>query len=386
MTQNSFIYLDNNSTTQIDPKVLDVMMPYFTENYGNASSSHNFGVHALDGVKKSRNQIAQLIGADSTEIYFTSGATESINIALKSVLEYSIEKNPHVITSSTEHPAVLDTCRFLETKGVKVTYLKVMENGLVDLVEFQKSITENTVLACIMLVNNETGVIQPIKKLAEIAHKENIWFMSDGTQAVGKVPVSVYELGIDILCFSGHKFYAPKGIGGLFIRSKRPFKPKVFTLQHGGGHERGIRSGTLNVPGIVGIGEAAEISLKQMKSDADRIISFRDKLENSLLQISNTSVNGTSESRIYNTSNICFEGADADAIVVGLKFIAVSNGSACSSTSVEPSHVLKAMGITDQQAFSSIRFSLGRFTTEKDIIDTIIKVRSVVTELREMIN
>ncbi len=381
---NNLIYLDNNSTTKVDPRVIEAMLPYYTEYYGNASSSHLAGAKSFEAVKQSRIKVAELIGAGESEVFFTSGATESINMVLKGLISNSAKTNPHIVTSTTEHPAVLDTCRFLEQKGVSVTYLSVSASGIIDIEELKQAITDNTILVSIMLVNNETGVIQPIKQIADLTHSRNVLFMSDATQAFGKMKISVENLGIDILCFSGHKFYAPKGIGGIYLRSRRPFKVKIPSLLHGGGHENGIRSGTLNVPGIVGIGKAAEIALSDMFKDEKSVNKLREKLETHLLQIPNTFINGDKNHRIYNTTNICFEGADADAIIVGLKNIAISNGSACSSTSVEPSHVLKAMGKTDLHAFSSLRFSLGRYNTEKEIDTTIEKVRKIVMQLREM--
>ncbi len=379
------IYLDNNSTTKPDPRVVDYMMPFIKDFYGNASSNHDFGVKSSEAIKIAREKVAELIGASENEIYFTSGATESINLALKGIIESSIIKSPHIITCVTEHPAILDTCRYLETKGVSITYIPVSEFGLIDIKNIKSAIGKNTVLISIMLVNNETGVIQPLKEISKIAHENDILFMSDATQAVGKIGIDVYDLGIDILCFSGHKFYSTKGVGGLFLRSKKPHKVKLPSLLHGGGHEKGLRSGTLNVPGIVGIGQAALICIKERKKDEERIGKLRDKLESSLLKISDSFLNGDKTFRIYTTSNICFTGADADAIIVGLKNIAVSNGSACSSTSIEPSHVLKAMGKTNEQAFSSIRFSLGRFTSEIEIEETIKNVTKVVAHLREMV-
>lgn len=384
MSDNKTIYLDNNATTKIDPIVLDAMMPFLTNNYGNASSNHDLGLISNSAVKESRSQISKLIGCEEHEIYFTSGATEAINLSLKSIIDDCDKPNPHIITSLTEHPAVLDTCKFLEKKGVRVTYLPVSNEGLIDIKAYEDAFNTSTVLACIMLVNNETGVIQPIEKLAKIAHKNNVLFMSDGTQAVGKIPINVYESEIDIFCISGHKFYAPKGIGALFLRSKRPFKVKLSPQLHGGGHEKGLRSGTLNVPGIVGIGKAAELSLIQLKKESEKVKSLRDKLETSLLKIVGTSINGSTTSRTNNITSICFDGADADAIMVGLKSIAVSNGSACSSSSIDPSHVLTAMGKSDAQAFSTIRFSLGRFTTESEIDETIKTVTRVVSQLREL--
>jgi cysteine desulfurase len=384
MKNNTLIYLDNNSTTKVDPRVIDAMMPYFSEYYGNSSSSHELGAKSLEAVKDSRTMIAELIEAKESEIFFTSGATESINLVLQGIISNSTKNKPHIITSVTEHPAVLDTCRFLEHRGVDITYLQVSSQGIIDLEDLKAAITENTILITVMYANNETGVIQPIKQISDIGHSKGVLFMTDATQVVGKVKISVENLGIDILCFSGHKFYAPKGIGGVYLRARRPFKVRVPALIHGGGHENGIRSGTLNVPGIVGIGKAARISIEQMRKDEERISTLRDKLQRELLLMPNTFVNGKDTPRIYTTTNICFEGADADAVIVGLKNIAVSNGSACSSISVEPSHVLKAMGKTDLQAFSSLRFSLGRFNTEKEINTTIEKVRKIVMQLREM--
>ena len=385
MASNNAIYLDNNATTKIDPIVLESMMPFLTNNYGNASSNHDLGLISSKAVKDSRHHLSKLIGCEEHEIFFTSGATEAINLSLKSIIDNCGKPNPHIITSLTEHPAVLDTCKFLESKGVRVTYLPVSNEGLIDINDFEKAFDGSTVLACIMLVNNETGVIQPINSLTKIAHKHNVIFMSDGTQAVGKIPINVYDSEIDILCFSGHKFYAPKGIGALFLRSKRPFKPRLSPQQHGGGHEKGLRSGTLNVPGIVGIGKAAELSVLQLQKESSRIKNLRDELEVNLLKLSGTQINGSIKFRISNTTSICFDGADADAIMVGLKSIAVSNGSACSSESIEPSHVLKAMGKSDSQAFSTIRFSLGRFTTESEIKETIKIVTRVVLQLRELV-
>lgn len=375
------IYLDNNSTTQLDMRVFEAMQPYFIEYYGNASSSHELGAISFNAVRESREKIAELIEANESEIFFTSGATESINLCLKGIV--AGRKEPHIVTCETEHPALLETCRFLEGQGVKVTYLPVAQDGLIDLVQLKDAIQSTTVLVAIMMVNNETGVIQPIKEIAEITHLKNVLFMTDATQAFGKLSISVKHLGIDILCFSGHKFYGPKGIGGIYLRSRRPFKVKLTPLINGGGQEKGLRSGTLNVPSLVGLGKAAELAKVEMVKDEFYIKGLRDHLETSLLKLPSTFINGNQTRRIYNTSNICFNGADADAIIVALKNIAVSNGSACSSTSVEPSHVLKAMGRTDTEAFSSLRFSLGKFNKQTDIETTIKKVSEVVRQLRE---
>lgn len=383
MRKNHIIYFDNNSTTQLDQRVFEAMYPYWMESYGNASSSHGLGALSSKAVRDAREKIASLIEADESEIVFTSGATESINWCLKGIL--TGRTGAHIITSQTEHPALLETCKLLEQQGVEVTYLTVNADGLIDLSQLKAAIRDNTVLIAIMMVNNETGVIQPIDRISEIAHSQNVLFMTDATQAVGKIAVSVKRLGIDILCFSGHKFYGPKGIGGIYLSRRRPFKVKLRPMIIGGGQESGLRSGTLNVPGIVGIGKAAEIAQQEMSKDKSKIETLRNHLEEKLLKIPSTFINGSIEHRIYNTSSVCFEGADADAIIVALKDIAVSNGSACSSTSVEPSHVLKAMDRTDAQAFSTLRFSLGRFNNKHEVESVIRKVTEAVVKLREFI-
>lgn len=380
------IYLDNNATTKIAPRVLEAMMPFLTEEYANAASIHPFGVKAYEAVKNARSQIADLISCETNEIIFTSGATEAINLAIKGIAESYKNKGKHIVTVATEHPSVLDTCRYLESIGYKVTYLPVQKNGLLDLEEVKQSIRSDTILVSVMLVNNEIGVIQPIKEIAKIAHSKDAFFMTDGTQAVGKTPVNVDLLGIDLMSFSGHKFYGPKGVGVLYARSKRPNKVKLNPLLHGGGHEKGLRSGTLNVPAIVGLGKAAEIASQEMDTDEKRIGELRDYLEKEFLKIKNTSLNGHPKQRLYNVSNICFKSVDADAMIIGLKNIAVSNGSACTSTSIKPSHVLKAIGLSNEDAFSTLRFSLGRFNTKTEI-DTVIKeVKKNVESLRLMVN
>ncbi len=378
------IYLDNNATTQIDKRVLDEMMPFLTDKFGNASSNHEFGVAINQHVKEARAKISELIGSDANEIVFTSGATEAINIAIKGVAENYISKGKHIVTVSTEHPAVLDTCRYLETKGYEITYLPVQPDGLIDIDDVKNAIRSDTVLVCVMLVNNEIGVIQPIKCIAEMAHANGAFFMTDATQAIGKAPINVDELGVDLMAFSGHKFYGPKGTGGLFIRGRRPNNAKPLPLMHGGGHERGFRSGTLNVPGIIGMGKAAEIAKNEMLQDLKKIGSLRDELENDLLKIENTFLNGHKEKRLYNVTNICFRGADADAIMTGLKNIMISNGSACSSTKIEPSHVLNAIGRSDEDAYASLRFSLGKFNSRTDIHETYQSIKKIVNSLRAM--
>jgi len=378
------IYLDNNATTKIDPSVLDAMMPYLTSEYGNSASNHPFGVAINQKIKEARERVAELIQCDATEVIFTSGATESVNIAMKGIAQELKNKGNHIITVSTEHPAVLDTCKALQASGHEITYLAVNSAGLIDLETLKQAIKPTTILISVMYVNNETGVIQPIKAIADIAHEHQIAFMSDATQAVGKLPIAVYELGVDILAFSGHKFYGPKGVGGLFVRNKRPFKVKLSALIHGGGHERGMRSGTLNVPGIVGLGKAAEIARNEMEKNAIEITRLRLKLEKSLLEIEHAVINGSPTNRLYNVCNIRFKDVDADAIISGLTDMMISNGSACSSTKVEPSHVLKAMGLSDDDSYSSIRISLSKFTTDTEV-DTAVKVlKESVNRLRQM--
>ena len=390
--KNQVIYLDNNATTQIDKRVLDAMMPFLTNEFANANSTHQFGVNAYEAVKSARVQVAELIGAEAHEIVFTSGATEAINLAIKGVAENYQSKGKHIVTVSTEHSAVLDTCQYLETKCFEVTYLSVKSDGLIDLNELKTVLRDDTILVSVMLANNETGVIQPIKEIAELTHGVGALFMSDATQAVGKVPVHVDELGIDLLCLSGHKLYAPKGVGALYVR-QRINRVKIPALLHGGGHEKGLRSGTLNVPGIIALGETCAITKRELSKNSESIGSLRDYLETELLKIDGTSVNGNTSSRLYNTTNILFRGADSDAVIMGLSnpetdlpLIAVSNGSACTSTSIEPSHVLTAMGLDEVAAFSSIRFSVGKFNNKKEIDIAIDVIKNVVNSLRSMIS
>lgn len=368
-------YLDYNATTPIDPRVLDAMLPFLKDDFANASSTHHFGRSINEKVKQAREQIAGFINAALNEVIFTSGATEAINIAIKGVAESYSNKGKHIVTVSTEHKAVLDTCKELERKGFEVTYLPVQPNGLIDLAKLQKAIRPDTVLVSVMYVNNETGVMQPIKEIAKLAHEKGTLFMTDATQAVGKMEIDVDDLGIDLLCFSGHKMYAPKGIGALYVRNKTKLTPQI----HGGGHEQGLRSGTLNVPGIIALAIACEIASEEMALNQRNISASRDKLETELLKLPNTSLNGDSETRIYNTTNICFKGQDANVLIGRMKDIAVSNGSACSSAIVEPSHVLKAMGLNDDDAFASLRFSLGKLNTMEDI-EIVIKNIKLLTE------
>ncbi len=391
--QRQLIYLDNNATTPIDKRVLEAMYPFLTDNFANANSTHQFGVGAYEAVKAARIQVAELLGAQPHEVVFTSGATEGINLAIKGVAEKYAKKGKHIVTVSTEHSAVLDTCQHLQGKGYEVTYLPVKQDGLVDLNELKRVLRSDTILVSVMYANNETGVIQPVKEIAALTHSVDAIFFCDGTQAVGKVPINVDDLGIDVLCFSGHKIYAPKGIGALYVKQHHGEKVMLEALQHGGGHERGLRSGTLNVPGIVAIGYACELARKEMKKNAESILTLRNYLESELLKIEDTVINGNTIERMYNVTNICFNGADSDAMIMGLSnnendlpLIAVSNGSACTSTSIEPSHVLTAMGLHESAAFSSIRFSLGKYNTKKEIDVVIDVIKNVVSELRAMVN
>ncbi len=369
--------MDNNASTPIDRRVLDIMLPFLTEQYANASSSHYFSHSAKHAVKKGRYQIASLIGAEETEIIFTSGSTEAINIALKGVADSYSEKGKHIITVDTEHYAVLDTCRYLESKGYEITYLPVDKDGLIDLIDLKKSLRTDTILVCIMHVNNETGVIQPIKEISLLAHEAGALLMTDATQAAGKISIDVDNLGIDLMCISGHKIYGPKGVGALYVR-QRENPVRLGTYTHGGGHEKGVRSGTLNVPGIVALGAACEISKLEMKDDAIHIGLLRDELEKSLLTIPGTYINGSKENRIYNVSNICFPGIEANVLIGMMKNIAVSNGSACTSAVLEASHVLKAMNVSNDDAFASIRFSLGRLNTKREVEIVINTIRCLI--------
>lgn len=355
------------------------MMPFLTHNFANAASTHVFGVAAHEAVKLARKQIADLIGADTHEIIFTSGATEAINLAIKGVAEAYSDKGKHIVTVSTEHSAVLDTCRYLETKGYEVTYLPVERDGLLDLQVVEDAIRSDTILVSVMHVNNETGVIQPIQEIAELAHKNGALFMSDCTQSVGKIPVDVDDLGIDLLCCSAHKIYGPKGVGALFIRQRKN-RIKIPALLHGGGHERGLRSGTLNVPGIVGFGKACELAEKEMGENEKKIREMRDYLEGELLKNPDTSLNGNVTKRLFNVSNICFKGLDAYFFVNSQKHLVLSNGSACTSAIIEPSHVLLEMGLSEDAAFSSIRFSFGKFNSINEVKYVIEKYFSCINQ------
>ncbi|MER2997745.1 IscS subfamily cysteine desulfurase [Pontibacter populi] len=378
------IYLDNNATTPLDPRVLDAMMPYLTNKFGNAASrNHAFGWHAEEAVDYAREQIASLINCSPKEIIFTSGATESDNLAIKGVFEMYATKGNHIITATTEHKAVLDTCKHIEKLGGKVTYLKVNEKGLIDLKELEEAITDKTILISIMYANNEVGVIQPIREISAIAKKHGVLFFTDATQAVGKIPVDVEADGIDLMAFSGHKMYGPKGVGALYVRRKNP-RVKVTAQMDGGGHERGMRSGTLNVTGIVGLGKACELAKQEMEADTARISAMRDRLEKELLTIEESYVNGSVEHRLPHVTNISFKYVEGEGLMMGVKDIAVSSGSACTSASLEPSYVLKALGLSDDLAHSSLRFGFSRFTTDEEVDYAINHVKEAVAKLREM--
>ena len=378
------IYLDNNATTPLDPRVLEAMMPYLTEVFGNAASrNHPFGWAAEEAVDYARDQIAGLINCDPKEIIFTSGATESDNLAIKGIFEMYAQKGNHIITTTTEHKAVLDTCKHIEKIGGKVTYLPVNSEGLIDLAELEAAMTPQTILVSIMYGNNETGTIQPIREIAAIAHKHGALFMTDGTQAVGKIPVDVQADGIDLMAFTAHKMYGPKGVGALYVRRKNP-RVKVTAQMDGGGHERGMRSGTLNVPGIVGLGKACELAKQEMAADAVRLGAMRDRLEKELLTLEESYVNGSVEHRLPHVANISFKYVEGEGLMMGVKDLAVSSGSACTSASLEPSYVLKALGLSDDLAHSSLRFGLSRFTTDEQIDYAINHVKEAVTKLREM--
>lgn len=352
------IYLDNNATTPVDPRVLEAMLPYFSEYYANPASTHHFGTQIHRKVELAREQIATLINAKTNNIILTSGATEAINLAIKGLALSPYNDKKHIVTVGTEHKAVLDTCAFLESVGFAVTYLPVDSGGLIDHSKLEKAITPETLLVSVMLVNNETGVIQDINSISKIAHSNNTLFMCDATQGVGKMPVDVLNTDIDLMAFSAHKFYGPKGIGALYINSGRVAKSRMQPIIHGGGHEQGLRSGTLNAPAIIGFGKACEIAMLEMADNAVKIQMLRDELEAELLQYPGSFVNGNREHRLYNTTNICFPGIDATVVIGRLKNYAMSNGSACTAALVQASHVLKSMGNSDDQSLGSIRLSL----------------------------
>lgn len=379
------IYLDNHATTPLDPRVLDAMLPYFTEKFGNsASRQHQFGWEAEAAVELARKQVAGLINANPKEIIFTSGATESINLALKGIAFAYSEKGKHIITTQIEHKATLDTCKRLEKFGFKVDYVPVDRYGLVDPDEIKKRITPETILVSVIFANNEIGTIEPIEEIGKICSEFGVLFHSDAAQALGKIPIDVQKLGIDLMSMSAHKLYGPKGVGALFIKKKTP-KIKIIPIIDGGGHEGGLRSGTLNVPGIVGFGKACEIAGLEMSEESERIKKLRDKLQDGIMgSLEDVYLNGHPTQRLPNNLNLSFDGVESEAILMGMKEIAVSTGSACSSASVEKSHVLKAIGLSDDLIAGAIRFGLGRFNTEEEIDYTINRVVEVVKHLRKI--
>lgn len=375
---NNGIYLDYNATTPVLKEVLDAMLPFFSHEFGNAASrTHAYGWQALDAVNHARQQVAALIGAEENEIVFTSGATEAINLAIKGVYEAYRSKGNHIITCATEHKAVLDTCKKLESLGARVTVLPVNTDGQLDMNDLSEAITNETILVAIMMANNETGVVQPLRDIARITHEANALFFSDTTQAIGKLKVDVNDEGIDLCCLSAHKFYGPKGAGALYVRRKKP-RVSLIAQIDGGGHENGRRSGTLNVPGIAGMGKAAEIAARDFWDDAQHMSVLRTQLEQCLIDFGNISVNGSTRFRLPNTTSLCFSGRNASEIIKAIHPVAVATGSACSSALPEPSHVLTAMGLTEKDAYASIRFSLGKMTTEEEITDAIEKIKRAV--------
>jgi cysteine desulfurase len=379
------IYLDNHATTRVDPRVLQAMLPYFTEHFGNAASrNHQFGWEAEVAVDKGRQQIADLIGATPKEIIFTSGATESNNLAIKGVAEMYANKGNHIITQATEHKAVLDTCKKLEKHGARVTYLAVKQDGLIDLDQLRDAITDKTILVSIMYANNEIGVLQPIAEIGKICKAKGVLFHTDAVQAVGKVPVNVIADNVDLLSLSGHKMYGPKGVGALYVRRKSP-RVQLTAQIDGGGHERGMRSGTLNVTGIVGLGEASALCKAEMAEEGKRLGILRDRLKDSLVsQLDEIYINGSMEHRLPNNLNISFAYVEGESLLMGINEIAVSSGSACTSATLEPSYVLKALGVGDEIAHSSIRFGLGRFNTVDDVDYVSERIVTVVRKLREL--
>ena len=377
------VYLDHNATTPCDQRVVETMFPYFTQSFGNAASrTHQLGWAAEQAVEDAREQVAKLVGAESKEIIFTSGATEGDNLALKGVFEMYAGKGDHIITTNIEHKAVLDTCHHLEKRGGDITYLAIKNNGLIDLEELEAAIKPTTILIAVMYANNEIGTIMPIKEISAIAKRKGIIFFSDATQAVGKIPVNVMEDGIDLMAFSAHKMYGPKGTGALYIRRKNP-RVKLIAQIDGGGHEKGVRSGTLNVPGIVGFGKACEICRNEMREESVRLAKLRDRLQSALLKIEGSTVNGDIKNRLPHVTNMSFRYIDGEMLMMGLnKNIALSSGSACTSAVMEPSYVLKALGVDDDLAYGSLRFSLGRHTTEEEIDYAIEQVTNTVNKLR----
>jgi cysteine desulfurase len=379
------IYLDNHATTPVDKRVVDAMLPFFTEYFGNPSSiNHQYGWEAEAAVKNARKILANVINASPEEIIFTSGATEANNLAIKGIAETYFEKGQHIITLATEHSAVIDPCKYLETLGFQVTFLQIQKDGLIDLNILEKTLRDDTILVSVMFANNEIGVLQPIAEIGRICHEKNIIFHTDAAQAIGKIPLDVQAMQIDLMSLTGHKIYAPKGIGALYVRRRNP-RVKLAAQQHGGGHERGMRSGTLYTPQIVGFGKALEIAASEQKEETDRITKLRDKLWRSLSQIEDIYLNGHPTQRLAGNLNISVEGVDGAALLLGLQSVmAVSSGSACSSTTTAPSHVLTALGHSEKLAYASIRFGIGRFNTEEEIEIVAQQVISTVQSLRSL--
>ncbi|HEY2468987.1 MAG TPA: IscS subfamily cysteine desulfurase [Terracidiphilus sp.] len=379
------IYMDNHATSPLDPRVLEAMMPYFTAKFGNAASrNHSFGWEAEQAVETAREQIAKLIGATAKEIIFTSGATESDNLAIKGIAEMYRERGNHIITQVTEHKAVLDTCKRLEKYGYRVTYLPVKADGLIDLEDLKRAIDDKTILVTIMAANNEIGVLQPIREIGKICHEKGIIFHTDAVQIVGKAPFNVITDNVDVASISAHKVYGPKGVGALYVRRRHP-RVQIAAQIDGGGHERGMRSGTLNVPGIVGLGKACEIALAEMDSEAAYLRGLRDRLQKKLeSELDYIHVNGSMEHRLSGNLNVSFVYVEGESLLMGINDVAVSSGSACTSATLEPSYVLKALGLGDDVAHSSIRFGLGRFNTQAEVDYVAAKVIDVVKKLREL--
>ena len=379
------IYMDNHATTPVDPRVLEAMLPFFKESFGNpASRNHSFGWIAEEGVEVAREQIAKLIGATSKEIIFTSGATESNNLAIKGVAEMYREKGNHIITAVTEHKAVLDTCKRLEKHGYRVTYLAVQKNGLIDLEDLKRAMDDKTILVTIMAANNEIGVLQPIEEIGKLCHERGVLFHTDAVQAVGKVPVDVNKQHLDLVSITGHKIYGPKGVGALYVRRKNP-RVQISALIDGGGHERGMRSGTLNVPGIVGLGKACAIAQEEMAKEACRLVGLRERLRERIMsKLDEVYINGSMEHRLPGNLNISFAYVEGESLLMGINDIAVSSGSACTSATLEPSYVLKALGTGDDLAHSSLRFGIGRFNTESQVDYVADRVVEAVEHLREL--
>ena len=379
------IYMDNHATSPLDPRVLEAMMPYFTGIFGNAASrNHSFGWEAEQAVEAAREQVAKLIGATAKEIIFTSGSTESNNLALKGIAEMYRERGNHIITQVTEHKAVLDTCKRLEKSGYRVTYLPVKADGLIDLEDLKRAMDDKTILVSIMFANNEIGVIQPVTEIGKLCRERNVLFHTDAVQAVGKIPVDVNSMNIDVLSLTAHKLYGPKGVGALYVRRRNP-RVQISEQINGGGHERGMRSGTLNVPGIVGLGKACAIAREEMAAEGERLRKLRDKLKAKLeSSLDYIHVNGSMESRLPNNLNISFVYVEGESLLMGINDVAVSSGSACTSATLEPSYVLKALGLGDDVAHSSIRFGLGRFNSEAEVDYVADKVIDIVKKLREL--